>query len=523
MNNVYDKQTFKVPTYDGDETEDNKSIDDHNNRALCSTQTISSYPLSMKDKDGGINYGVTIFVYPYKDRGQVKHTIYCYLYKDLKKFLYNSPPLFSYTLKDDLYNNPGVDESFPILKLTSKDDMGSSGLNIKLNYFMLLRYTAFLVYNPMDIPTGSVFGVSTLHGLVQKVYDVRPISKSNFLESGMVDFLELNNKLVDFKEEDFTPGNFPPYKIEIIHDRHFIRERERVIEGSAIENIYHENGDLTIGLFDKQTEKTTEFFRIKLGYTHDDQGYYERKRTFTVRAANKIVGNTSAEVKAPKKNLYDITITRGDKKYKEHISIWEDKTYQDNTEYSSILAEDDGDKIFKDSIESQDLEKIEQFLKDGLADPTADNNYAIRFSSEKGFDKVVDLLLKDGRADPTARDNYAIKVSTGYGHDKVVDLLLKDGRTDPTDDNNFAIRLASEKGFDKVVDLLLKDGRADPTTKDNYAIKVSSSKGFDKVVDLLLKDGRADPTADNNYAIKISRANRYNEIVRLLLADGRVS
>ena len=109
MNNVYDKQTFKVPTYDGDETEDDKSIDEHNNRpVLCSTKTISSYPLSMKDKDGGINYGVTIFVYPYKDRDHVKQTIYCYLYKDLKKFLYNSPPLFSYTLKDDLYDKFGI-------------------------------------------------------------------------------------------------------------------------------------------------------------------------------------------------------------------------------------------------------------------------------------------------------------------------------------------------------------------------------------------------------------------------------
>ena len=165
---------------------------------------------------------------------------------------------------------------------------------------------------------------------------------------------------------------------------------------------------------------------------------------------------------------------------------------------------------------------VEKLLKDGRANPAADNNSAILYSAEKGHDKVVKLLLEDGRADPADNDNYAIRLSTRNGHEKVVKLLLEDGRADPTDDDNSAIISSAENGHDKVVKLLLEDGRADPADDYNSAIRLSAEFKHDKVVKLLLEDGRADPADDDNYAIRLSTRNGHLEVVKLLLEDERV-
>ena len=46
-------------------------------------------------------------------------------------------------------------------------------------------------------------------------------------------------------------------------------------------------------------------------------------------------------------------------------------------------------------------------------------------------------------------------------------LLLADPRVDPSADDNYTIRWASNNGHDKVVSLLLADTRVDPSTRDN--------------------------------------------------------
>src|SRR3989304_2972515 len=64
--------------------------------------------------------------------------------------------------------------------------------------------------------------------------------------------------------------------------------------------------------------------------------------------------------------------------------------------------------------------------------------------AEKGDSEIVELLLADPRVDPSAVNNWTIRFASENGHDKVVELLLADPRVDPSADNNFAIRIASE-------------------------------------------------------------------------------
>jgi hypothetical protein len=116
----------------------------------------------------------------------------------------------------------------------------------------------------------------------------------------------------------------------------------------------------------------------------------------------------------------------------------------------------------------------------------------VRLAAENGHLAVVERLLQDKRVDPSADDNYAVRWAAQNGHLAVVERLLQDKRVDPSADDNYAVRLAAENGHLAVVERLLQDERVDPstTTPDNYAVRWEN--GHLAVVDRLLEDDRVD-------------------------------
>jgi len=58
---------------------------------------------------------------------------------------------------------------------------------------------------------------------------------------------------------------------------------------------------------------------------------------------------------------------------------------------------------FKRVLNDANLELVQLCLK--LTDPSANNNYAIRWASQNGHTDVVKLLLADERVDPSADDH----------------------------------------------------------------------------------------------------------------------
>ncbi len=166
---------------------------------------------------------------------------------------------------------------------------------------------------------------------------------------------------------------------------------------------------------------------------------------------------------------------------------------------------------------------FEQLLvADKRVDPSSKNNKAIRMASKNGNIEVVKLLLADQRVDPSDPNNEAIRWASDGGHLEVVKLLLADQRVDPSDMNNDAIRMASKNGNTEVVKLLLADQRVDPSDQNNEAIRWASDGGHLEVVKLLLADQRVDPSDMNNDAIQAASFNGHLEIVKLLLGDQRV-
>ena len=68
--------------------------------------------------------------------------------------------------------------------------------------------------------------------------------------------------------------------------------------------------------------------------------------------------------------------------------------------------------------------------------------------------------------DPSANDNWAIGYTSGHGYVNIVRLLLTDPRVDSSARNNSAIRWASLNGDVEVVKLLLEDSRVDQSVID---------------------------------------------------------
>jgi hypothetical protein len=122
----------------------------------------------------------------------------------------------------------------------------------------------------------------------------------------------------------------------------------------------------------------------------------------------------------------------------------------------------------------------------------------------------VKLLLADERVDPSAEDQYPIRFASAAGQLEVVKLLLTDKRVDPSAERQYAIRWASEKGHLEMVKLLLADKRVDPSADYQYAIRWSAHRGHLEVVKLLLFDQRVDISG-------ISPPSSYPEILSLFL------
>ena len=128
----------------------------------------------------------------------------------------------------------------------------------------------------------------------------------------------------------------------------------------------------------------------------------------------------------------------------------------ENSEYRDLLRKNmDGLFALTIRFKNQDLLKIIKYLHENGADITAENNYAIRWTSRNGYLDVVKYLHANG-ADITTGNNYAIKWASNNGHLEVVKYLYING-ADITVENNHAIRWASENGHLEVVKYLHKN------------------------------------------------------------------
>ena len=146
-------------------------------------------------------------------------------------------------------------------------------------------------------------------------------------------------------------------------------------------------------------------------------------------------------------------------------------------------------------------------------------NYSLITAVSNGNLEIVKLLLKFG-ANPSYQNNRAIKLASQDGYWRIVEILMRDRRVDPSDNGNIAIALASHNGHLAVIERLLQETRVDPTAFNNYAIKYASMYGHLAVVKRLLEDERVQQSVnfvdDISEAIENASINGHLAIVKLL-------
>ncbi|KAJ3076442.1 hypothetical protein HDU98_003306 [Podochytrium sp. JEL0797] len=181
-------------------------------------------------------------------------------------------------------------------------------------------------------------------------------------------------------------------------------------------------------------------------------------------------------------------------------------------------------RLFRWTCRSGYLSAASMLLRDvelGV-DPSADEEYAVRCSSESGHLGVVRMLLEDGRVDPTGKKNYAVRAAATFGHVEIVDMLLLDARVDPSDCNNAAVILASRNGHAAVVERLVRDPRVDPGANANEAVQDAATGGHAGVLKVLVGLERVDPRVREDAVLRLACRGGHVDAILVLLACPRI-
>ena len=102
---------------------------------------------------------------------------------------------------------------------------------------------------------------------------------------------------------------------------------------------------------------------------------------------------------------------------------------------------------------------------------------------------TLDLLVSKPEIDPLARNSMALRVACKMGILSSVEKLI-DAGSDPAANNNEAIIWASENGYDDIVELLLQQYNVDPSVDSNRAYKLALKYKHTEVQKVLSRDAR---------------------------------
>ena len=239
-------------------------------------------------------------------------------------------------------------------------------------------------------------------------------------------------------------------------------------------------------------------FCEKLIDVHNYYSFEHNNRFFIVKSGDKYETQENKSVTNEITLLKEITSDN-------LISLVESNEYRD-------LLNKNIDGLFALTIrfKNKDLLKTIKYLHENGADITADNNYAIEWTSRNGHLEVVKYLHENG-ADIT-ENKYAIDWASHNGHLEVVKYLHANGAVISV------IKWACINGHLDVVKYLHIHG-ADIAAGNNHAIRWASRNGHLETVKYLHENG-ADIKAENNYAIKCASRNGHLEIVKYLHTNG---
>ncbi|KNC54440.1 uncharacterized protein AMSG_10174, partial [Thecamonas trahens ATCC 50062] len=128
-------------------------------------------------------------------------------------------------------------------------------------------------------------------------------------------------------------------------------------------------------------------------------------------------------------------------------------------------------------------------------DPTADDNYVLRWAVRKHHVGAITLLLADPQIDPTTIAAELVDDALRRGGGKTLEVLLADSRINRAIDRAATLLSAAVSGDATTVANLLSDDSVGTGVDFDALLRTAIENGHAPVVELLLADGRSDVTA----------------------------
>ena len=142
-----------------------------------------------------------------------------------------------------------------------------------------------------------------------------------------------------------------------------------------------------------------------------------------------------------------------------------------------------------------------------LSSPNVRRYSSIHFAADNGHADIVELLI-DAGADPSSEDDLALRVASSAGHTDVVRLLLEQKQVDPSALHNWALQAAIAHGHAGVLTLLLNCPKVDPDVGTRSAIITAHKENHRDVLDILRSCQRT-PTIDKWVLEELADSDRY--------------
>lgn len=281
----YNEEEYNDNSYSGEDDDYEEKED------VFGCKITATVPITLKNSNNDERVGITTFLIINNENISTQ----CFTNEEFKVFMKNRPPLFLYHGK--------ADESFPVMKLLDNTV-------VECNYFMLMRYSTFLLYAPYKIPIGSAFGVSRDHGNIETVFRIIPVPRVSMynLSSLMKNLFSDTIKMC--KKEDFSAGNFPPYPVEILSKPSGFCEIEIRNTFPVLENVFNPRGGF-VSKLRMNKNKSIPFFFEYIEYTDN----YESKKFKSEILKDEIIdGDTEVKV-TENDNKYTILVKRNGEKF----------------------------------------------------------------------------------------------------------------------------------------------------------------------------------------------------------------
>jgi len=356
---ISDQELKDEQSYEGDEDDYIDEVKNYPRKCNYNNKSMFMSNISMlsSNDENKVNPNVTIFIRVLSDGS---HVVDCFLYSELKEIITNKAPVFLW----EGGNFGKTLEDFPVYLMPFKETTDQE-IWFEGNYGLLSRYSAFLIYGAKQMKIGSNFASASRHGDLEYVWKVRPISKIQYVNSGVI----TENASVFSDRFDFAPGNYPGYDVSVtmfdIDDvSNKVCTEEQTFVECPVVNFFYRHGGTAIGFStsidtDELVIQTKIVYEKEYGGEDDDSFLYTGKKFIYITEYLEEVLCRLSSLVVEKLNPNDVSVT---------YTLDDQKMWRETIKSDGIIEPGNEKKESEEEVNSIGLEeeRMEKFYKEEI-------------------------------------------------------------------------------------------------------------------------------------------------------------